>query len=88
MPISATVRALMGWHHETQSQLCNAIGMAPATLSARLGGSRGGWTADEVRRLADHYRIPTSVFYDGVSDFQNLKELFGEESLPRATAAA
>lgn len=63
--ISAVLRILMAYKHETQQQLVGATGIPQRTLIRRMKNGATGWSAGEVAALADHYEVPVSVFYGG-----------------------
>lgn len=83
-PISAVVRALLGWHNETQTQLAKILGMSQQALSARIQGQRP-WSAADVAALARHFDVSAGTFYEGL---QNRKiETVGAEQAAQTVAA-
>lgn len=83
-PISSVVRALLGWHDETQTALAKVLGMSQQALSARINGQRP-WSASDVAILARHFKIPAGTFYEGL---QNLKEVILHVPLAATRQAA
>lgn len=65
-PISAIVLILMAIDDVKQSQLAEPARCSEATISRRL--ARGGWSADELDRLAEFFGVPVSTFFKSPDD--------------------
>ncbi len=62
--ITSVVRILLTYRQQTQADLVAGTGIQKRTLVRRLSGERS-WTAGDVAALAEHFRVPVTVFYDG-----------------------
>lgn len=61
--ISKVVKLLLDYHEQSVNELLLAVGMNKSTMIRRR--AHGGWSAEEVSRLAQHFDKPIWVFYDG-----------------------
>lgn len=52
------------WRRETRVQLALLLGISLRTLGRRIAGELR-WEAGELQRMADHFGVPVSRFYDG-----------------------
>jgi hypothetical protein len=68
-PTSSMIRVLMATEGEGQGDLAVAARISEATASRRL--AHGGWKSDELRLIAQHYRIPIGVLYADPADVRD-----------------
>ena len=61
---SKVVRMLSAYQGEQMEDVAHAIGMERSKLYRRLSG-KSSWMASEVGRLADHFGVSVSMFYEG-----------------------
>lgn len=66
--ISRVVRGLMGLagiaHH---SELADVLNVSRSGVTEKLNGTRK-WSVEDLRRLANHFDVSVSVFYDDADE--------------------
>jgi transcriptional regulator with XRE-family HTH domain len=68
--ISAAVWALKGQRRMASARVAQAAGVSKAALYRKLS-NESPWTADEVDRLAQFFRVSRDSLYEGRTEFQS-----------------
>lgn len=62
--ISDVTKHMLLWRKETREVLAALLGMHPKTFNKRMAGN-ASWEAWEIKKMADHFGVPVSRFYEG-----------------------
>lgn len=65
--VSGEVKALMGRHGVSQTQLANWLGINQTAVSARLRG-RTRWNLPEIERVAEGFAVHPAVLMGGYAE--------------------
>lgn len=70
--ISRVLKLLMTYREQSLNELLLAVGMNKSTMIRRR--AQGGWSAEEVGRLAVHFDVPVSAFYEGADALFRMRQ--------------
>lgn len=70
--ISRVLKLLIAYREQPLNELLMAVGMNKSTMLRRR--AHGGWSAEEVGRLAAHFDVPISAFYEGADALFRLSQ--------------
>ncbi len=56
------IKGLMAENYETQADLAALLNLTPPTINSRLKG-KSEFTATEIYKIAEHYKVPPGYFY-------------------------
>lgn len=85
--VTDSVRALAGWRRETNHDVARVLGMSKSSANGKMIG-RIGWSADDIKKLCDHYGVTFEQLTAGPSGWLGIKSSSNELTPPYVYANA